>query len=138
LKIPLAKARTSLEVDFDALPPAAQEYVIRYGLTQVLNDAHSTVNAASHPDPEARAEAALAAAREKLEALHRGQTRKPRSDRKRPEVQLSPEELGELLEPGPSTQVSDWDLDEVPVLESEDIQDEEVPEFLRKSWRRDG
>lgn len=37
--INIAKAETSIEVDFAALPEVSREYIVNYGLTQALNDA---------------------------------------------------------------------------------------------------
>jgi hypothetical protein len=38
----IAKAKTSINVDFDNLPEQTKDYLIRYGLKQVLNDCLSS------------------------------------------------------------------------------------------------
>lgn len=43
--INIAKAGREVEIDFAALPPVSQAYIIKYGLTQCLNDAHASIKA---------------------------------------------------------------------------------------------
>lgn len=43
MEIFIAKADKSVTVDYDALPAVSQEYIINYGLRQVLNDAAASV-----------------------------------------------------------------------------------------------
>lgn len=75
MEIRISKAWTSLDVDVDGLQPNVVEYVIRYGLTQILNDAHSQVTRESHPDDDARAAECLALAQKKLDAMIAGEVR---------------------------------------------------------------
>ena len=39
MDINIAKADTTIEIDFDSLPEVSKDYIINYGLTQALNDA---------------------------------------------------------------------------------------------------
>jgi len=39
MDINIAKADTTIEIDFESLPEVSKDYVINYGLTQALNDA---------------------------------------------------------------------------------------------------
>lgn len=57
--IAVRKINQSREVDFASLPQVAQDFVIQYGLTQILNDCHSSIKAA---DFEAEGEFAKAVA----------------------------------------------------------------------------
>lgn len=75
MEISIGKANQTIVVDFGALPKTAQDYVIKYGLTQCLNDAHSSVTAKEVPNDDERAEQAMALAEGKLEALLRGEVR---------------------------------------------------------------
>jgi hypothetical protein len=59
------------------LDPVAT-YVIRYGLTQALNDAHSQITSKSDPDEKDRAEKAWNLANKKLDALYAGELRAER------------------------------------------------------------
>lgn len=45
MKIVIRKANVELDVDFNKLPQASQDYIIAYGLTQCLNDAHASIDA---------------------------------------------------------------------------------------------
>lgn len=81
MEIRIAKAGTSLAVDVEAFAPNVLEYVVRYGLTQILNDAHSAVTVHTHPDAEARAAECMALAQKKLDAMIAGEVRtQTRSD----------------------------------------------------------
>lgn len=75
MEIAIAKANTSLDVNVEGLEPNVLEYVIKYGLTQILNDAHSSVTPASEPDDDARKAKALSLAEKKLAALVAGEVR---------------------------------------------------------------
>lgn len=75
ISISIGKANTDLTVDFAALAPHVQDYVVRYGLTQILNDAHSSVTATEVPDAAERGEQALELANKKLDAMIRGEVR---------------------------------------------------------------
>lgn len=44
MKIVIRKANVELDVDFNKLPKVSQDYIIAYGLTQCLNDAHASVD----------------------------------------------------------------------------------------------
>lgn len=52
VQVPINKLSKTVEVDFDSLPDNAKEYVITYGLKQVLNDSHSAYRMAK-PEEEA-------------------------------------------------------------------------------------
>jgi hypothetical protein len=67
-----------VDVNVEALAPNVLEYIIRYGLTQCLNDAHSSVTAKSEPDGAKRGEAAWELAMKKLDALKAGEVRTAR------------------------------------------------------------
>jgi len=43
LTIAIRKVDESVHVDVDSLPAESVEYIVRYGLTQILNDAHASV-----------------------------------------------------------------------------------------------
>lgn len=43
--IRIAKSDRNVDVDFEALPAVSREYIIKYGLTQALNDAAAPINA---------------------------------------------------------------------------------------------
>lgn len=66
--IVIAKAGTEVQVDWDALPEASKAYVIQYGLTQCLNDAHASVKATE----DGAQEKAKALMEVRLEALRAG------------------------------------------------------------------
>ena len=70
-KIKLAKAKTDLTVDFNAMPEIAQRYIIEYGLGQKLNDsgAHATVKELGEEEAAAQA---LSSAESVLTALMAG------------------------------------------------------------------
>ena len=71
MEISINKAEKSVEVDYEAFSPDVKSYVIRYGLTQILNDAHSVVKST---DENASAKAWNLAIK-KLDALKRGEMR---------------------------------------------------------------
>lgn len=71
MEIRINKADRTLNVNVDELSPAVMEYVVRYGLTQILNDAHSTINSKEN----GAAEKAMAMAEKKLSALLTGDIR---------------------------------------------------------------
>lgn len=73
--IAISKAEATLAVDFATLSPAVQDYVITYGLKQMLNDCHSQVKAS---DKGAGA-IALALAEKKLASLIAGEIRTARA-----------------------------------------------------------
>jgi hypothetical protein len=53
-------------------------YVVKYGLTQCLNDAHSSITAKSDPDATVRGDKAWNLAAKKLDALYAGELRAER------------------------------------------------------------
>jgi hypothetical protein len=53
-------------------------YVVRYGLTQALNDSHSSITAKSDPDATVRGDKAWNLAAKKLDALYAGELRAER------------------------------------------------------------
>lgn len=72
MQITIGKTGTTREVDFDAFAPNVRDYVIQYGLTQILNDAHSSVTATSEPDETKRHAAVEAMVDKKLAAMSAG------------------------------------------------------------------
>lgn len=76
--INIGKTDRALQVDESKFTPAVMEYVIRYGLTQALNDAHSQITAKSDPDAKDRADKAWNLANKKLDALYAGELRAER------------------------------------------------------------
>lgn len=79
MQINIAKANRPMSVNVDGFTPPVLEYVIRYGLTQMLNDAHSQVTAKTEADAVTRGESAWALAQKKLDALVSGVTRAARA-----------------------------------------------------------
>lgn len=69
--IAISKAKTNVEVDFNALPEVSKNYLIAYGLKQRLNDVHSQINAAEENAPAL----ALALVEQAIKALQDGTTR---------------------------------------------------------------
>lgn len=78
--INITKAATTLDVDFDALTDSVKEYVIRYGMTQILNDAHSQIKAGE----DGAADKAKSLAVKKLDALVAGEVRTARGESANP------------------------------------------------------
>jgi hypothetical protein len=72
IRVPVRKADTSIDVDETRFTTGVNAYIYTYGLTQILNDAHSQITEKSYPDAEERAETALALAMKKLDALYSG------------------------------------------------------------------
>ena len=71
--VTIAKTGQAVEVDFAALPANSQEFVINYGLRQILNDCHSSVTRAGwEGTSEEFAEAIMSAVNAKLSALSTG------------------------------------------------------------------
>jgi hypothetical protein len=68
MEIKIGKADRLVTVDYDALTQHVKDYVIRYGLTQILNDACSSV-------PKEKPAEAFALATKKLAALQAGEVR---------------------------------------------------------------
>lgn len=75
MDISIGKTGATVAVDYDAFTDAVKNYVVVYGLTQILNDAHSSVTAASEPDATKRAEAVMALVEKKLAAMVAGDVR---------------------------------------------------------------
>lgn len=69
--IRIAKADREIQIDFSAFAPEVQAYVIRYGLTQALNDAASSVKS----DETECAGKTMALVGKKLDAMKRGELR---------------------------------------------------------------
>lgn len=80
MQVLIGKVAQTVEVDFDSLPKVSQEYIINYGLKQVLNDCHASISLKAvdkagllmYPDSEAVGRATMEAVREKLAALQSG------------------------------------------------------------------
>lgn len=75
ITINIAKAGQSIAVDFDALPQAAKDYYIAYGVRQSLNDAVAGLKADDFDSEEAFKEAALIAATERADNIAAGTIR---------------------------------------------------------------
>lgn len=86
-QIKIAKAKTNLEVDFDAFPPEVKAYIVEQGLSKLLNAATAKETVATTPDDATREANSLAHAQKKLENLQAGQMtarRASKSDGKTP------------------------------------------------------
>ena len=70
LNIAINKASTSIKVEFDDLPDHVQQFVVEYGLRQILNDCHS-----GEKDPEL----AMALVEKKLAAMMAGEIKAGRT-----------------------------------------------------------
>jgi hypothetical protein len=78
--VKLFKGAVAANPDFPTMidrDPVAT-YVVRYGLTQALNDAHSSITAKSDPDATVRGDKAWNLAAKKLDALYAGELRAER------------------------------------------------------------
>lgn len=73
MNININKTGQSVEVSFDELPQTSQDFIVTYGLRQILNDCHSSlVRAKFEGTDEQFAEAVMDAVEEKLGALLSG------------------------------------------------------------------
>lgn len=90
-KIKISKAKADLEVDFDALPPNVQLYIVEQGLGKLLNGATAKETAATTPDEATRAANAMGLAQKKLDSLMAGKivARKAAGDGKTPAVVMT-------------------------------------------------
>jgi hypothetical protein len=84
--INIGKTDRALSVDESKFTPAVMEYIVRYGLTQALNDAHSQITSKSDPDEKDRADKAWNLANKKLDALYAGELRAERVGKPRDPV----------------------------------------------------
>lgn len=73
--VTIGKTGTVRQIDFDAFADNVKAYVINYGLTQILNDAHSSVTEKAEPNAEKRAAQVEALVDKKLAALMAGDVR---------------------------------------------------------------
>lgn len=73
--VTIGKTGSVRQLDFDAFAPTVQAYVIQYGLTQILNDAHSAVTEKAEPDSAKRSAAVESMVDKKLAALMAGDVR---------------------------------------------------------------
>ena len=71
-KIAIGKTGKIIEVNFDALPDNAKNFVIAYGLKQKLNDAGASITKDEEPDAGKRAEQKFSVAEIALQALLNG------------------------------------------------------------------
>lgn len=60
-------------IDFGSFSPAVQEYVVRIGLKNILQDAHAAVTEKTNPDEKDRLAVKTAASMKKLDAMVRGE-----------------------------------------------------------------
>lgn len=72
MKVSIGKIGASVDVDYAAFAANVQEYVVAYGLTQILNDAHSSVTEKAEPNTAKREAAVMALVEKKLAALVSG------------------------------------------------------------------
>jgi hypothetical protein len=75
MDINIGKLNETVDVDVDRLSAEVMTYVVRYGLTQILNDAHSSVTEKAYPDADEREEAVHGLVHKKLDALYSGEIR---------------------------------------------------------------
>lgn len=75
ITINIAKAGQSIAVDFDALPQAAKDYYIAYGIRQSLNDAVAGLKREDFSSDEAFKEAAYMEAQERADNIAAGTIR---------------------------------------------------------------
>lgn len=73
--ITIGKTGTTRDVDFGAFTEAVQQHIVQYGLTQMLNDAHSAITEKSEPDEAKRFANVEALVDKKLAALAAGDVR---------------------------------------------------------------
>lgn len=79
INVKLSKVDDTLPIEFESLPPATVQYVVAYGLTQILNDAHASVTKVTHPDAQDRVDAAWAKINKRLMQLESGEVPGTRS-----------------------------------------------------------
>lgn len=70
--INISKIGQTREVDFDKLPEASQNFIIGYGLQQVLNDCHASIQRKDYDSEEEFGKAVSDRVETKLDALHAG------------------------------------------------------------------
>lgn len=75
MQINIGKLGTSIDVDVAKFAQPVNDYIFNYGLTQILNDCHSTVTATAEPDEAKRAAQVQALIDKKLEAMYAGDIR---------------------------------------------------------------
>jgi hypothetical protein len=74
-RIPVTKAKQTLEVHSKDLPDHVYQYALELGLKTLLNRGQTTITKASIPDEDQRQAASLAKAEETLEAMYAGKIR---------------------------------------------------------------
>mgnify|MGYP000860095291 CR=1 FL=1 len=90
--IEIGKIKQSVDVNFDGFTETVRNYVIDYGLTQILNDCHSqetkTIKDPTDPtgkrklpNPDYKDENVLALVMKRLDALNNGDLRAARAER---------------------------------------------------------
>jgi hypothetical protein len=70
--ISINKIGVAVDVDFGALPEVSQQFIINYGLRQVLNDAHASIQLRDFPEGEGFKDAVENAVNTRLGALVSG------------------------------------------------------------------
>ena len=75
MQISIGKLGSSIDVDESKFNDAVKAYVFNYGLTQILNDCHSTVTEKAEPDAGKRAAQVNALIAKKLDAMFAGDIR---------------------------------------------------------------
>lgn len=107
ITVTIGKTGAAHEIDFAALPETSQQFIITYGLKQLLNDAHASITPKAYKpedfDGLSFAEAVNAAVEEKLNRLFEGTlairagTREPSDPRAKIIHQLAKDALREAL-----------------------------------------
>lgn len=76
----------SVDVQPDKFTDQVRDYIFEYGLKQMLNDAHASITAKTHPKEAERASAKVAMAEKKLASLLAGQVAQARASAERDPV----------------------------------------------------
>jgi protein-tyrosine-phosphatase len=75
MQITIGKTGAEMQIDFDAFTDAGKAYVIKYGLTQSLNDAHAAMKREDGQSEAAFFDAVQAVVDKKLAAIASGEVR---------------------------------------------------------------
>jgi len=72
VQVPIVKAKTTLPVDTDAIPPEVYAEAVQLGLKVLANRGTSKITKSNYPDPEELKMAALEAGQKQIEAINAG------------------------------------------------------------------
>lgn len=72
MQIKIGKLETTVSVDVDALPAISVQYIVAYGLTQCLNDAHASVARKAFASVEEFEDAVMAKVSKRLDQITSG------------------------------------------------------------------